>query len=157
MIQNYTIEQIDGATAAKLHRELNTSLPNYYEGVLSPEALEGCVQETKRNTNFSVKINGQHVASLSYLNEFPLHFWLHYIAVKPEYHRQGLGSALLSKLFEKATKQNAKTIILKTLSPKAQNQHYLKTYAFYEKNGFEPMFERPAPNNQNTIFIIKLL
>ncbi len=33
------------------------------------------------------------------------------------------------------------SITVETLSPKQNDPHYLKTYQFYEKSGFKPLFE----------------
>lgn len=54
--------------------------------------------------------------------------------------------------------KQAQTITLETVSPKDNNEDYLKTYNFYLKNGFVPLFDlKPQDCEWNAVYMVKNL
>ncbi|UCH42305.1 MAG: GNAT family N-acetyltransferase [Dehalococcoidales bacterium] len=59
-----------------------------------------------------------------------------WIAVKPEFQRQGIGTALVDRVACDFSSKGIEVIEVKTLSPDADYLPYEKTRRFYEKAGF---------------------
>ncbi len=59
--------------------------------------------------------------------------------VLPEYHRSGLGKALLNLAEAYLLQNGCKYIIVKTLSDTVSYKPYAQTREFYKKVGFEPL------------------
>lgn len=62
---------------------------------------------------------------------------IHWMAVHPDFHRQGIGRALIT-LLEKIVKEKGDdTLSVETLDPMVRDPHYLQTYAFYKALSFK--------------------
>jgi len=59
-----------------------------------------------------------------------------WIAVKLDYHRQGIGSALVDRVTNDLGSQGIRVLEVKTLAADAEYPPYEKTRRFYEKMGF---------------------
>ena len=59
-----------------------------------------------------------------------------WMAVKPEYQRQGIGSALVDRVASDFSSQGTRVMEVKTLSADVDYPPYEKTRRFYEKAGF---------------------
>jgi GNAT superfamily N-acetyltransferase len=63
------------------------------------------------------------------------------MAVRPDRHRHGVGSALLAAAEEHARSQGASVMYVKTLGPSDPDAGYAATRAFYQARGFVPLEE----------------
>lgn len=72
---------------------------------------------------------------------FPNNANIYWMAVKKEYHGQGIGCSLLKYAEAYCLKKQCASMTVETLSPAEKDPNYIKTYAFYQRNGFEPLFE----------------
>lgn len=61
------------------------------------------------------------------------------LGVLEEYHRQGVGSALLAAVESYCRENNFKFITVKTLDSSAEYEPYERTRAFYRKSGLYPL------------------
>lgn len=61
------------------------------------------------------------------------------LGVLKEYHRQGVGGALLKAVEDYGRRNGFKFITVKTLDASADYEPYDRTRAFYLKNGFYPL------------------
>jgi len=59
-----------------------------------------------------------------------------WIAVELDYHRQGIGSALVDRVTNDLGSQGIRVLEVKTLAADAEYPPYEKTRRFYEKMGF---------------------
>ena len=75
---------------------------------------------------------------------------IHWMGVHPELHRKGIGAHLISRVLEKASDEGISHVTVETLNPKAGDEFYLKTYAFYKSFGFTP-YEEVEYNLTNPI------
>ena len=66
------------------------------------------------------------------------------MAVLPEFHRQGIGRALLGHAEGVLAADGVEFLQVKTLAPGKPDDGYDKTRAFYCANGFRPLEEFPA-------------
>ena len=69
---------------------------------------------------------------------------IHFLAVRPSLHRQGLGSALVEKALSEARALGRTYLTVKTLGPSRLSQPYEQARAFYRAVGFEPLEEFSA-------------
>jgi ribosomal protein S18 acetylase RimI-like enzyme len=72
------------------------------------------------------------------------------LGVRREWHRQGVGKHLFSATEVDLVADGIRYLIVKTLSDKPRNAHYLLARQFYESIGFEPIDELPelwGPDN----------
>ncbi len=66
---------------------------------------------------------------------------VHYIAVRVDHHRRGIGRALLEHAESAARAEGGVWIHVKTLGPSHPDEGYKLTRAFYEAMGYAPLFE----------------
>jgi GNAT superfamily N-acetyltransferase len=66
------------------------------------------------------------------------------LAVAPELHRTGVGSALLDAAEGWLRGQGYRFVYLLTLGPSDPDEGYTRTRAFYAARGFAPLFETTA-------------
>ena len=63
------------------------------------------------------------------------------VAVRPEWHRRGIGRALLALAEEYLVAQGIEYLQLKTLGPSRPDENYERTRQFYRARGFRPLEE----------------
>jgi GNAT superfamily N-acetyltransferase len=66
---------------------------------------------------------------------FPASFEVHFMAVRPEHHRRGIGRELLEHLESEARARGGRWLHVKTLAPSHPDPYYARTRAFYERRG----------------------
>ena len=84
---------------------------------------------------------------------------VHFLAVRRDSHRQGIGRALLAHLESEARHRGAHWLHVKTLAPSAASPFYARTRLFYQALGFSPLFESTVfwgPHNP-TLVLVKTL
>ena len=87
---------------------------------------------------------------------YPNNANIYWMAVIKSHHGRGVGTALLKKAQEYASCHGAKTITVETVAPSACDENYLKTYEFYNKNGFKPLFNlKPAGYEWDMVYMAK--
>jgi len=69
---------------------------------------------------------------------------LHVMAVRPEFHRKGIGRTLVGAAEERLRSEGVEYLQLKTVSESAGDQPYLRTLAFYTALGFRVLEEMPT-------------
>ena len=90
---------------------------------------------------------------------YPDSFEVHFMAVRPEFHRQGIGSALLAHLEREAVSRGGGWLHVKTLAPSHSDPFYARTRRFYEAMGFAALFESTAlwgPENPAVVLVKRL-
>ena len=79
---------------------------------------------------------------------------IHVIATRPQYHRQGLGRALVAYA-EQALKQRGTSYLeVKTVGPSRACEYYRRTRAFYVAMGFCPVEENKLWGEANPCLIM---
>jgi ribosomal protein S18 acetylase RimI-like enzyme len=66
---------------------------------------------------------------------------IHFVAVRRDAHRQGVGRALVGKACSEARSCKRPYLTVKTLGSSAASEPYAVTRAFYRSVGFEPLEE----------------
>lgn len=132
------------------------ALPDWF-GI--PEANAAYLESLKKFPSW-VAINGEKVVGVITLTgPYPGSFEIHFMAVHPDYHRQGIGKKLVKQVEEEARKSEGKWLHVKTLSSAHPDPNYAHTRDFYIALGFTPLFESDTiwgPENPAVILIKSL-
>ena len=104
-------------------------------------------------------VASQVVGAITLEQHFPASFEVHFMAVRPEYHRRGIGRALLDRLEVEVRAGAGRWLNVKTLAPSHPDPSYARTRAFYEAMGFSPLFESSAfwGADNPTVVLVKRL
>ncbi|WP_297430097.1 GNAT family N-acetyltransferase [Clostridium sp.] len=127
---------IDKDLKTSITREVMNSLPKWFsppEDILKKSVVH-------RDMPFFAAFDGTKVigfVALKVHNEYTVD--LYNLGVLEEYHRQGIGHAILMAVESYCKENRYKFITVKTLDASAQYEPYEKTRAFYFKNGFYPL------------------
>ena len=133
-----TIEAIEPAQASRVCRAITETLPEWF-GI--PEANAryeaGCLERT----SFVAREDGQDVGLIVLEFPFPSNCNIYWMGVRRDFHGKNIGMQLFQKSEEYCRKQGCTSMTVETLSQKEKDENYFKTYRFYEKAGFKPLFE----------------
>ena len=104
-------------------------------------------------------LDSQVVGAITLEQHFPASFEVHFMAVRPEYHRRGIGRALLDRLEAEVRAAAGRWLHVKTLAASHPDPLYARTRAFYEAMGFSPLFESSAfwSADNPTVVMVKRL
>jgi GNAT superfamily N-acetyltransferase len=102
-------------------------------------------------------VRDERVAGAATLEaHFPGSFEIHFMAVHPGCHRQGIGRRLVEHLEHEVRRQGGRWLHVKTLAPSHPDPFYARTRAFYFALGFSPLFESDAlwgPENPALVLV----
>jgi GNAT superfamily N-acetyltransferase len=118
--------------------DIIAALPDWF-GI--PEANEAYLESLNKFPSW-IAIKGEKVVGvITLIGPYPGSFEIHFMAVHPSYHRQGVGKKLVEHIEEEARKSEGKWLHVKTLSPSHPDPYYARTREFYFSLGFQPLFE----------------
>jgi GNAT superfamily N-acetyltransferase len=81
---------------------------------------------------------------------------IHVIAVAPDWHRGGIGRALVSHAEDWVCSRKLSLLHVKTLAASRPDPFYARTHRFYEAMGFHPLFESSlfwGPENPTLVLV----
>lgn len=149
------IEKISGELAQILCQTVTKDLPEYF-GL--PEANEHYAIGVTKCANFAAQKDGNYIGLVAIDFPYPNNANIYWMAVKRDYHRQGVGRKLIDAACHFAKKKGAITITVETLSPSESEENYLKTYLFYQSAGFNSLFDlKPVGYEWNMVYMVKSL
>jgi GNAT superfamily N-acetyltransferase len=119
-------------------RALIGSLPHWF-GV--PESNTNYLRNLSLLPSWIAVSDGVVIGAITMEPHFPGSFEVHFMAVRPEWHRHGVGRALLERLEGEARARGGRWLHVKTLAPSDPDPPYARTRAFYQAMGFEMLFE----------------
>jgi len=147
----HQVEQITPKLAEQLFREITKDLPEWF-GL--PECNEHYAIGVQERINFAVKINKKYVGLLSLDFPYPKNSNIYWMGVFRQYHGQGLGRKLIAEAISYSLSKSATTMTVETLAPTECDSNYLNTYHFYEKQGFNPLFNlKPKNYEWNMVYM----
>jgi GNAT superfamily N-acetyltransferase len=121
-------------------REILATIPDWF-GI--PESNANYIRDGGRLPSY-LAIDSSHdqVVGVALLNEhFPPSRELHFIAVRRDRHRQGVGRALLAAIEEDLRAADVRILEVHTLGPSDDDEGYARTREFYLAQGFVPINE----------------
>ncbi|HOQ76692.1 MAG TPA: GNAT family N-acetyltransferase [Thermoclostridium sp.] len=116
--------------------EIMNALPDWFsppEDIVRKSAIH-------RDMPFFAAFDGDRAigfVALKIHNEYTIDMYT--LGVLQEYHRQGVGSAILKAVEDYGRRNGYRFITVKTLDASAQYEPYERTRTFYLKNGFCPL------------------
>ncbi len=132
------IEQISPEDAEQLCRTITKDLPEYF-GL--PECNETYAKGVREHVNFAIKHEGNFVGLLSLAFPYPQTGQIYWMGILKQHQGKGLGQALIQTAAHFSKLKRAKLLTVETLSKQVSDDNYLKTYRFYESQGFQPLFD----------------
>lgn len=149
------IEKIPQDTAEKLCRKITADLPEYF-GL--PDANEQYAVGVRSRQNFAAKIRDGYNGLISLDFPYPTTCNIYWMGVLRDHQGKGVGHKLLESAYGFAKESGAKTMVVETLAPLECDANYLKTYKFYQANGFAPLINlKPQGYEWNMVYMIKTL
>ena len=79
---------------------------------------------------------------------------IHVMAVRPEYHRMGIGTSLIRHAERLLHARSTEYLQVKTLGPSRQSEAYARTREFYQIVGFRPLEENNLWGDANPCLIM---
>jgi GNAT superfamily N-acetyltransferase len=149
------IDKISSDIAERLCREITADLPEYF-GL--PEMNEHYAIGVRSRHNFSAKIDGNYAGLISIDFPYPNNANIYWMAILRTYQGKGIGHKLIENSCKLAKESGATTITVETLAPFESDENYLKTYNFYQANGFLPLINlKPQGYEWNMVYMAKTL
>jgi GNAT superfamily N-acetyltransferase len=124
--------------AGETCRRILKVLPTWF-GI--PASVEDYVATADRSPTVIASRDTVDVGLLTLVRHSPYAAEVYVMAVLPEFHRQGIGRALLGHAEAMLSAERVEFLQVKTLSPSKPDAGYDKTRAFYLSNGFRPLEE----------------
>ncbi len=124
-------------------RKILGLLPQWFE---LPEARKRYIQGVETKPMFCCRLNEtkEIVGFLSLHDTSDSAAEIYVMGVMPDYHHQGIGTALVEAASSYAAEMGRVYLTVKTLSPEHPDPHYAVTRRFYEKVGFMPLETFPT-------------
>lgn len=119
-------------------RRILGALPSWF-GI--PEANEHYARAASAKTSYLALIDDEVVGVALIDRHFPTTGEIHLIAVTPDYHGSGVGTALVAAVERDLIADGACLLEVKTVGPSYRDQGYEATRAFYASRGFLPLEE----------------
>lgn len=112
------------------------ALPQWFGNVAAREEyIQNCAQMT-----VLLACEGQqHIGFLTLRETSPVACEVHVMGILPQYHRRGVGAALMRQAIAHCKEQGYALLHVKTLDASADDPGYARTRAFYRAQGFLPM------------------
>lgn len=133
-----TVEQVAPESAQEICRVITETLPDWF-GIA--EANQRYYDGCRDRKSFAAKVKSDYVGLIVLEFPFSNNANIYWMAVKNEWHGKNIGSHLLMEAEKYCRSKNFQSMTVETLSPKQEDANNLKTYKFYEKCGFKPLFE----------------
>jgi GNAT superfamily N-acetyltransferase len=134
------------------------ALPDWF-GI--EEALAQYVRDAESAPTYLAtnRDTGEVIAALLMRRHYPESAEIHLMAVDPQWHRCGVGRALVEAVEHDLVGSGARILQVKTLGPSEPDQHYAGTLAFYQAVGFVPLqeFREFWPGNPCLILVKSLV
>jgi len=126
------------APQAEFVDQLLRSLPAWF-GIES--SIVEYVEAARRMPTLVASVDGAPIGVLLYERHFAACFEIHLMAVAREWHRRGVGRALVDETVRIARADGAALLEVKTLGASHPDPGYADTRRFYEACGFLPVEE----------------
>ena len=109
-----------------------------------PEANADYAAVADRSATVVASHDSTDIGFLTLVKHFEFAAEVYVMAVRPQWHRHGVGKLLLERAEQELASQGVEFVQVKTRSSTAPNPGYAKTRAFYLARGFRPLEEFPT-------------
>ena len=121
-----------------------------------PDANASYLENLNKLPSWVAVKDGNVVGVITLAELFPGSFEIHFLAVHPDYHRQGIGKILVEHVEKEARMSEGNWLHVKTLSSSHPDPFYARTREFYYSLEFTPLYETDTlwgPENPAVILI----
>jgi ribosomal protein S18 acetylase RimI-like enzyme len=133
------IAAVEGSSElASITERLLAQLPSWF-GI--PEANAEYVQSARDLPGVVARVDGEPVGVLLHRRHYPEAAEIHLLAVSPDWHRRGIGTAMVERLVSDLRRTECRLLQVKTLGPSRPHPGYAATREFYRAAGFLPLEE----------------
>jgi GNAT superfamily N-acetyltransferase len=108
-----------------------------------PQAVAQYLRDIEVMPTLLARLNGKVVGFLNLKTHSAYAAEVNVMGVLVEYHRHGVGKALLQAAIQYLRGLGVEYLQVKTLSPSHPDEGYKRTRAFYQACGFRPLEEMP--------------
>ena len=133
------LESSNGLSA--ICRPILQSVPEWF-GI--EEANKHYLDYVDKHPTFIAYEQDRAIGFLALQQHFSQSAEIYVMVVHKDYHRKGIGRALVKTAEDYLRKQGTHFLQVKTLSDKHPDKNYAKTRAFYQGIGFVPLEEFPT-------------
>lgn len=119
-------------------RRILAALPSWF-GI--PEANEHYLRAAGAKESYLALLDGEVVGVALVDRHFPTTGEIHLIAVLPDHHGTGVGTALVAEVEADLRADGARLLEVKTVGPSYEDAGYAASRAFYAARGFIPVEE----------------
>ena len=98
-----------------------------------PASNENYINKIVDKDVFSAIAGNEIVGTVALKYHFSDTAEIWWMGIKPEFHRQEIGTRLFEAALNRVKKRACKWMILETLSPKNPDEYYARTRNFYQK------------------------
>lgn len=119
-------------------RRILSALPDWF-GI--PSANAHYVRAAAEKVSYLAQIDGATVGVALVDRHFPQTAEIHLIAVTPEHHGAGVGSALVAAIEADTLADGVRLLEVKTVGASYTDEGYAATRGFYQARGFLPLEE----------------
>ena len=133
--------------SGEICRAILQALPHWF-GI--PDSVADYVAVADRSPSVMATAEGKDVGITTLLSRSRWAAEVYVMGVLPEYHRMGVGRAMLQAAEARLAHTGVEFLQVKTLSPTKPDPGYERTRAFYLAYGFRPLEEFPqlwVPDN----------
>jgi len=121
--------------------EILALLPTWF-GI--PESNQDYVATAETHPGVIATVGGDDVGITTVKRHSPYAAEVYLMAVKPAYHRHGIGWQMLRRVEQRLAEEGVEFLQVKTLSATRPDAGYAKTRAFWLAFGFRPLEEHPT-------------
>ncbi len=123
------------------------------------EAIVAYAQATESIPTIMAMHGDEAIGFMTIEQHYPSSAELHVLCIRPEWHRKGIGRALLEASEKHTRRIGARFLQVKTLSPRRECSYYTQTRLWYEAMDFTPLTELLTLWDENTpcLQLIKVL
>jgi GNAT superfamily N-acetyltransferase len=134
------LREVD-AGAGSVCAEILRLLPTWF-GI--PESNEDYVATAETHPGVIASVGDDAVGITTLKHHSPYAAEIYLMAVKPAFHRAGIGLAMLRTVEARLAAAGVEFLQVKTLGPSRPDEGYAKTRAFWLACGFRPLEELPT-------------
>lgn len=148
--------EIRTSGSGALCRRLLNELPDWFA---IQEAIDEYVVKAEQATAVVAIVDGRDVGLLTLVSHTPFAAEIDVMAVRPDYHRRGLGRAMVDRAERLLALDGVEYLQVKTLADTVEYEPYAGTRAFYAACGFRPLQVFPDlwdPENPALQFVKRL-